>query len=79
MEDDQHLKREKDKRKIITILDRECRSESQSVERLDEQRTKPPRLEHPSIFKLLRHRLSATKRPNSSLQLEIIKWTQLLT
>lgn len=54
-----------------TVLERENRSESQSVERLDEQRTKPPKLEHPSILRLLRHRLSATKRPNSSLHFEI--------
>ncbi|WVY95975.1 hypothetical protein V8G54_028126 [Vigna mungo] len=51
---------------LNTILDRECKSDSQSVERLDEQRTKPPRLEHPSILRLLRLFLSATNRPSSS-------------
>lgn len=56
--------------KEITVLDKEYRSESQSVDRLDEQRTKPPRLEHPSILRLVRQRLSATNRLNSSLNVK---------
>ena len=53
--------------KLITILDREYKSDSQRVERLDEQRTKPPRLEQPSILRLLRLFLSATNLANSTL------------
>lgn len=56
------------KRRVITVLDREWRSESHSVERLLEEMTTDPRLVHPSILKLVRDRLSATKRPSSSLQ-----------
>jgi hypothetical protein len=61
-----HIK-EQQRKIIFTILDRECRSDSQSVDKLDEERTKPPRLEQPSILRLLRFLLSATNRPSSSL------------
>ena len=53
--------------KLITILDKEYKLDNQRVERLDEQRTKPPRLEQPSILRLLRLFLSATNRANSPL------------
>jgi len=53
--------------KLITILDKEYKLDNQRVERLDEQRTKPPRLEQPSILRLLRLFLSATNRVNSPL------------
>lgn len=55
------------RKRDITILEREQRSESHSVLRLDEQREKLPKLEQPSILRLLRQRLSATKRPSSPL------------
>lgn len=61
-----HIK-EQQRKVTITILDRECRSDSQSVDKLDEERTKPPRLEQPSILRVLRFLLSATNRPSSSL------------
>lgn len=55
-----------------TVLDKQLRSESQSAERLDELIERFPRLEHPSILKLVRQCLSPTNRLSSSLQIGAI-------
>jgi hypothetical protein len=69
----------KNNKVTITILDKECRFDSQSVDKLDEQRTKPPRLEQPSILRLLRFLLSATNRPNSSLHFIVEQQIKLIS
>nr|GMD18625.1 hypothetical protein Iba_chr07eCG0980 [Ipomoea batatas] len=60
---------------LNTCAKRQRSPESQRVESLVEQRLKPPRLEHPSILRLVRHFLSETKCPSSSL---VIRFTEVL-
>lgn len=54
--------------RVFTIFDMQYKSESQRIDKLEEERLREPRLVQPSTFRLVRHRLSATNRPNSSLR-----------